>query len=131
MRRRPQAIWPPAVTTDSGIFILPVRTFLAELERLEPSIVQAAKLALAGAKQDFDSLSIGPRFQVKLLHVKPDAKLSMQMHHHRSEHWVVVHGTAKMTVGDKQQSRVAICSCTSASLAISRTISLARRGGIG
>jgi len=67
----------------------------------------------------FDSLSIGPRFQVDLLHVKPGAKLSMRMHHHRSEHWVVVHGTAKVTVGDKQQSRVAICSCTGASLAIS------------
>ena len=41
---------------------------------------------------------LGPRFQVKLLHVKPGAKLSMQMHHHRSEHWVVVHGTARVTI---------------------------------
>ena len=48
----------------------------------------------------FETLSLGPRFQVKLLHVKPGGKLSMQMHHHRSEHWVVVHGTAKVTVGD-------------------------------
>ena len=50
----------------------------------------------------FETLSIGPRFQVKLLHVKPGGKLSMQMHHHRSEHWVVVHGTAMVTVGDSQ-----------------------------
>jgi len=48
----------------------------------------------------FETLSIGPRFQVKLLHVKPGGKLSMQMHHHRSEHWIVVQGTAKVTIGD-------------------------------
>ena len=48
----------------------------------------------------FETLNIGPRFQVKLLHVKPGGKLSMQMHHHRSEHWVVVQGTAKVVVGD-------------------------------
>lgn len=48
----------------------------------------------------FETLSIGPRFQVKLLHVKPGGKLSMQMHHHRSEHWIVVQGTANVTIGD-------------------------------
>jgi mannose-1-phosphate guanylyltransferase/mannose-6-phosphate isomerase len=48
----------------------------------------------------FETLSIGGRFQVKLLHVEPGGKLSMQMHHHRSEHWVVVRGTARVTVGD-------------------------------
>jgi mannose-1-phosphate guanylyltransferase / mannose-6-phosphate isomerase len=48
----------------------------------------------------FESLAVGPRFQVKLLHVDPGEKLSMQMHHHRSEHWVVVQGTAKVVVGD-------------------------------
>ena len=47
----------------------------------------------------FETLSIGGRFQVKLLHVEPGGKLSMQMHHHRSEHWVVVKGTAEVTVG--------------------------------
>jgi len=51
----------------------------------------------------FESLSVGPRFQVKLLHVNPGGKLSMQMHHHRSEHWVVVQGTAKVTIGDVEQ----------------------------
>jgi len=45
----------------------------------------------------FETLSLGPRFQVKLLHVKPGGQLSLQMHHHRSEHWVVVTGTAKVT----------------------------------
>jgi mannose-1-phosphate guanylyltransferase/mannose-6-phosphate isomerase len=51
----------------------------------------------------FETLSIGGRFQVKLLHVEPGGKLSMQMHHHRSEHWVVVQGTAKVVVGDVEK----------------------------
>ena len=51
----------------------------------------------------FEALSAGPRFQVKLLHVKPGGKLSLQMHHHRSEHWVVVKGTAKVTIGDEEK----------------------------
>jgi mannose-1-phosphate guanylyltransferase / mannose-6-phosphate isomerase len=51
----------------------------------------------------FETLNVGPRFQVKLLHVRPGGKLSMQMHHHRSEHWVVVHGTAKVTVGSEER----------------------------
>jgi len=51
----------------------------------------------------FETLSVGERFQVKLLHVKPGAKLSLQMHHHRSEHWVVVHGTAKVVIGGEEK----------------------------
>jgi len=51
----------------------------------------------------FEALSVGPRFQVKLLHVKPGGKLSHQMHHHRSEHWVVVKGTARVTIGDEEK----------------------------
>ncbi len=51
----------------------------------------------------FEPLSLGTRFQVKLLSVKPGAKLSLQMHHHRSEHWTVVAGTAKVTIGDRDQ----------------------------
>jgi mannose-1-phosphate guanylyltransferase / mannose-6-phosphate isomerase len=51
----------------------------------------------------FETLSSGPRFQVKLLHVRPGAKLSLQMHHHRSEHWVVVQGTAKVLIGEEQR----------------------------
>ena len=51
----------------------------------------------------FETLAFGPRFQVKKLHVKPGGQLSMQMHHHRSEHWVVVQGTALITVGDMEK----------------------------
>lgn len=45
----------------------------------------------------YDIIDIGDRFQVKRLTVKPGGKLSLQMHHHRAEHWVVVQGTAKAT----------------------------------
>ena len=49
----------------------------------------------------YDSIDNGERYQVKRITVKPGAKLSVQMHHHRAEHWIVVSGTAKVTVGDK------------------------------
>jgi len=49
----------------------------------------------------YDSLDFGDRDQVKRITVKPGAKLSIQMHHHRAEHWIVVSGTAKVTNGDK------------------------------
>ncbi|MCE8040713.1 mannose-1-phosphate guanylyltransferase/mannose-6-phosphate isomerase [Halomonas daqingensis] len=49
----------------------------------------------------YDSVDNGVRYQVKRITVKPGAKLSVQMHHHRAEHWVVVSGTAKVTNGDK------------------------------
>ncbi|MBT6184711.1 MAG: mannose-1-phosphate guanylyltransferase/mannose-6-phosphate isomerase [Betaproteobacteria bacterium] len=48
----------------------------------------------------FESLIIGGRFQVKRIHVLAGAALSLQSHHHRSEHWIVVEGTAKVTIDD-------------------------------
>ncbi|MDO9238023.1 MAG: mannose-1-phosphate guanylyltransferase/mannose-6-phosphate isomerase [Aquabacterium sp.] len=49
----------------------------------------------------YDSIDSGPRFQVKRILVNPKASLSLQMHHHRAEHWIVVSGTAEVTNGDK------------------------------
>jgi mannose-1-phosphate guanylyltransferase/mannose-6-phosphate isomerase len=49
----------------------------------------------------YDSIDSGPRFQVKRIMVKPGASLSLQMHYHRAEHWIVVTGTAEITNGDK------------------------------
>jgi len=49
----------------------------------------------------FDSVDEGERFKVKRITVKPGAKLSLQMHHHRAEHWIVVSGTAKVTKGEE------------------------------
>ncbi|WP_444895275.1 mannose-1-phosphate guanylyltransferase/mannose-6-phosphate isomerase [Microbulbifer sp. SSSA005] len=50
----------------------------------------------------YDSIDAGPRFQVKRIVVKPGQQLSLQMHHHRAEHWVVVQGTAKVTRGEEE-----------------------------
>ena len=49
----------------------------------------------------FESLVVGERFQVKRIHVHPGAALSLQSHHHRSEHWIVVEGTARVTVDEE------------------------------
>ena len=51
----------------------------------------------------YDSIDNGARYQVKRITVKPGEKLSIQMHHHRAEHWIVVSGTASVTNGDKVQ----------------------------
>ncbi len=49
----------------------------------------------------FESLAVGNRFQVKRIVVHPGAALSLQSHHHRAEHWIVVQGTAKVTIDDQ------------------------------
>ncbi len=49
----------------------------------------------------YEGLVSGDRFQVKLIKVKPGAKLSVQMHHHRAEHWIIVKGTARVRRGDE------------------------------
>ncbi|MEI8267134.1 MAG: mannose-1-phosphate guanylyltransferase/mannose-6-phosphate isomerase, partial [Betaproteobacteria bacterium] len=50
----------------------------------------------------YDSVDAGERFQVKRIGVKPGAALSLQKHHHRAEHWIVVRGTAEVTCGDNK-----------------------------
>jgi mannose-1-phosphate guanylyltransferase/mannose-6-phosphate isomerase len=50
----------------------------------------------------YDGVDQGPRHQVKRIMVKPGATLSLQKHHHRAEHWIVVSGTAEVTCGDKK-----------------------------
>jgi mannose-1-phosphate guanylyltransferase / mannose-6-phosphate isomerase len=49
----------------------------------------------------YEGIDEGERFQVKRIMVKPGEKLSLQMHHHRAEHWIVVSGTASVTCGDE------------------------------
>jgi mannose-1-phosphate guanylyltransferase/mannose-1-phosphate guanylyltransferase/mannose-6-phosphate isomerase len=49
----------------------------------------------------YDSIDMGERHQAKRIVVNPGAKLSLQMHHHRAEHWIVVKGTASVTRGDE------------------------------
>lgn len=49
----------------------------------------------------YDSIDNGERYQIKRITVKPGAKLSIQMHHHRAEHWIIVSGSAKVTNGEE------------------------------
>ena len=55
----------------------------------------------------YESLAQGPAFQVKRIIVKPGASLSLQLHNHRAEHWVVVSGRAKVTLGDEEKIMLA------------------------
>jgi mannose-1-phosphate guanylyltransferase/mannose-6-phosphate isomerase len=77
-----------------------VKEVVAKLEALDASqAVQHRRVARPWGW--YDSIDLGPRHQVKRICVNPGASLSLQMHHHRAEHWVVVSGTAEVTNGDK------------------------------
>lgn len=52
---------------------------------------------------NYERLAAGSRFQVKRIIVKPCRSLSLQMHHHRSEHWIIVRGTAEITIGEEKR----------------------------
>jgi mannose-1-phosphate guanylyltransferase/mannose-6-phosphate isomerase len=72
-------------------------------EAVDALKIRAAKQATAFSRDHrpwgwYESLALGKRFQVKRIVVKPGAALSLQSHHHRAEHWIVVQGTAKVTV---------------------------------
>lgn len=77
-----------------------VKEVVAKLETLDAAqAVQHRRVARPWGW--YDSIDMGERFQVKRIMVKPGASLSLQKHHHRAEHWVVVSGTAEVTNGDK------------------------------
>ena len=92
---------------------MPDAVLVADASRAQDVKTVVAALKAKGRKQAesfpkdhrpwgwFESLVIGDRFQVKRIHVHPGAALSLQSHHHRSEHWIVVEGTAKVTVDDE------------------------------
>ena len=77
-----------------------VKDVVARLEVLDaPQALQHRRVARPWGW--YDSVDAGERYQVKRITVRPGAKLSLQMHHHRAEHWIVVSGTAEVTVGEK------------------------------
>ncbi len=92
---------------------MPDAVLVADKSRAQDVKEAVAALKEKGAKQAtefpkdhrpwgwFESLVVGGRFQVKRILVHPGAALSLQSHHHRSEHWIVVEGTAKVTVDDE------------------------------
>jgi mannose-1-phosphate guanylyltransferase/mannose-6-phosphate isomerase len=93
------------IVTDDAAFIAPldraqdVKKMVEELRaRRHPRVDEPARVYRPwGSYQKMDR---GDRFQTKRIIVKPGAKLSLQKHRHRSEHWIVVNGTAEVTVGD-------------------------------
>ena len=92
---------------------MPDAVLVADMSRAQDVKKAVAALKDKGANQAtmfpkdhrpwgwFESLVVGDRFQVKRILVHPGAALSLQSHHHRSEHWIVVEGTAKVTVDDE------------------------------
>ncbi|WP_250464260.1 mannose-1-phosphate guanylyltransferase/mannose-6-phosphate isomerase [Microbulbifer litoralis] len=96
------------VDTDDAVLVADktrvqeVRKLVAQLKRDERSEAQNHRKVYRPWGY-YDSIDGGPRFQVKRIVVKPGRKLSLQMHHHRAEHWIVVRGTAKVTRGGEEQ----------------------------
>jgi mannose-1-phosphate guanylyltransferase/mannose-6-phosphate isomerase len=82
----------------------------SEAERVKDVVSKLRERGLSVATQhrrvarpwgEYDAIDSGDRFQVKRITVKPGEQLSLQMHHHRAEHWIVVRGTARVTRGDE------------------------------
>ena len=95
------------IETDDAILVAPrdraqeVKAIVNELDRAER--VEADLHALVYRPWGtYEGVAHGERFQVKQISVKPGGKLSLQMHHHRAEHWIVVEGTARVTNGDQE-----------------------------
>lgn len=67
---------------------------------VSPTGVAATEMRPWGS---FTTLEEGPGYKIKRIEVNPGHRLSLQMHHHRSEHWIVVSGTARVTCGDQEE----------------------------
>ncbi|MGH8430403.1 MAG: mannose-1-phosphate guanylyltransferase/mannose-6-phosphate isomerase, partial [Solimonas sp.] len=94
------------VETKDAVLVAP-KARVQDVKRLVERIKQAGRSEHGLHREVFrpwgsyDSIDAGARFQVKRLTIKPGATLSLQMHKHRAEHWVVVKGTARITRGDE------------------------------
>jgi len=77
-----------------------LKTLVARVEAHDPRLTDRHRRQYRPWGR-FDAIDEGERFQVKHIMVAPGASLSLQLHHHRAEHWVVVHGVADVTCGDR------------------------------
>ena len=95
------------VETADAVLVMPrersqdVKLLLEELKKRERPETDT-HLKVYRPWGSYETLVLGERFQVKRIIVKPGGILSLQLHHHRAEHWVVVRGTAKITVGEQE-----------------------------
>jgi mannose-1-phosphate guanylyltransferase / mannose-6-phosphate isomerase len=96
------------VTTDDAVLVARrenadgLRKVVGTLKDVAPALTED-HLKVHRPWGSYQSLDLGERYQVKRIVVKQGGRLSLQLHHHRAEHWVVVRGTARVTVGDKVQ----------------------------
>jgi mannose-1-phosphate guanylyltransferase/mannose-6-phosphate isomerase len=96
------------VTTDDAVLVARrgdgdgLRKVVGKLKDIAPALIQD-HLKVHRPWGSYQSLDLGERYQVKRIVVKQGGRLSLQLHHHRAEHWVVVRGTARVTIGDKVQ----------------------------
>jgi mannose-1-phosphate guanylyltransferase/mannose-1-phosphate guanylyltransferase/mannose-6-phosphate isomerase len=96
------------VTTDDAVLVARredgdgLRRIVKKLKEVAPTLTED-HLKVHRPWGSYQSLDHGARYQVKRIVVKQGGRLSLQMHHHRAEHWVVVRGTARVTIGDKVQ----------------------------
>lgn len=94
------------VETDDAVMV-GHRDRMQDVKQIVTTIKQGGRSEAAAHRKvyrpwgSYDSIDNGARFQVKRITVKPGATLSLQMHHHRAEHWIVVSGTAEVTRGDE------------------------------
>ena len=79
-----------------------LRKVVERLKQVAPALTQD-HLKVHRPWGSYQSLDLGDRYQVKRIVVKQGGRMSLQLHHHRAEHWVVVRGTARVTIGDKVQ----------------------------
>lgn len=99
--------------SDLIVIDTPDALLVADKKRIQNVKKIVTQLKDAGRKEAFqhrevyrpwgkyDSIDMGARYQVKRITVKPGAKLSLQKHHHRAEHWIVIQGTARVMRGDE------------------------------
>jgi len=97
------------VTTDDAVLVARredgdgLRRLVQRLKEVAPKVTQE-HLKVHRPWGSYQSIDQGPRFQVKRIVVRPGGRLSLQMHHHRAEHWIVVRGTARVTIGDETRT---------------------------
>jgi mannose-1-phosphate guanylyltransferase/mannose-6-phosphate isomerase len=93
------------VTTDDAVLVARrddgdgLRRLVKKLKEAAPAVTEE-HLKVHRPWGSYHSVDQGTRFQVKRIIVKPGGRLSLQLHHHRAEHWVIVRGTARVTVGN-------------------------------
>jgi mannose-1-phosphate guanylyltransferase/mannose-6-phosphate isomerase len=94
------------IATDDAVLVARrengdgLRRLVSKLKEIAPAITEE-HLKVHRPWGSYQSVDTGERFQVKRIVVKKGGRLSLQMHHHRAEHWVVVRGTARVTIGDE------------------------------